>query len=159
MKPVAYQYATVQIVGTEMPVVLDGIPVVRRMERATIVKELLKHAIEMDSTEVDITSLASHVRLAEGDGHGSHGTVPIEGVDSPWNLRLDISREESHEARTDDVPPAEVVEEELGGGHCPSCARGVVALKGGDGFLSRGRRRLACPNCGWESPEWVKIER
>ena len=82
-----------------------------------------------------------------------------EGRNSPWNLRLDISREESHEARTDDVPPAEVVEEELGGGHCPSCARGVVASKGGDGFLSRGHRRLACPNCGWESPEWVRIER
>jgi hypothetical protein len=111
------------------------------------------------ATEVDVTSLANHVRLAEGDGHGSHGTVPVDGVDNPWNLRVDVSREDAHEGTTDDVPSADVVKEELRGGHCPGCDRGVMALKGGDGFLSRGRRRLACPNCGWESPEWVKVDR
>ena len=111
------------------------------------------------ATEVDVTSLANHVRLAEGDGHGSHGTIPIEGVDSPWNLRLDISRKDTHEATTDNAPPAEIVEEELREGHCPNCVRGVMALKGGDGFFSRSRRRLICPNCGWESPQWVKINR
>lgn len=44
---VAYQYATVQVVGDDIPIVLDAIPVVRGMTRATIVEELLDHATEM----------------------------------------------------------------------------------------------------------------
>ena len=104
---------------------------------------------------VDITRLASHVRLMDGDGHGSHGTTPVDGVDTPWQLRLDFSDRPDEEAA--DVPDVEYVTDELRHGRCPACERGAMGLKGGDGFLSSGRRRLACPNCGWESPEWVRI--
>lgn len=51
-KEVAYQYATVQIVGDGTPVILDAIPVLKGMERATIVEELLKHATEMVEIEL-----------------------------------------------------------------------------------------------------------
>ncbi|WP_199241422.1 hypothetical protein [Halorubrum sp. ARQ200] len=51
-REVAYWYATVQIVGDDTPVVLDAMPVVRGMERATIVEELLNHATEM--IEIDL---------------------------------------------------------------------------------------------------------
>lgn len=110
------------------------------------------------AAEVDVTSLANHVESEEGNGHGPQGTLPFDAVDNPWNLRVDVSRADAHEASDDTVPPVDVVEAELRRGRCPNCDRGVMALKGGDGFLSRGRRRLACPNCRWESPEWVRVE-
>jgi len=44
---VAYQYATIQVVGDDLPVVLDGIPVEKGMSRADIVEELLAEATEM----------------------------------------------------------------------------------------------------------------
>jgi putative transposase len=44
---VAYQYATIQVVGGDLPVVLDGIPVEKGMSRAEIVEELLAEATEM----------------------------------------------------------------------------------------------------------------
>jgi IS4 transposase len=44
---VAYQYATIQIVGNDMPVVLDSVPVVKGMARHEIVEELLKYSTEM----------------------------------------------------------------------------------------------------------------
>jgi hypothetical protein len=80
--------------------------------------------------------MAQHVKLAADEEHGPHGTMPERDVDNPWNLRLEDARR----------------------GRCPACEFGVLGLKGGDGFLSRGRRRLACTNCGWESPEWIEIE-
>lgn len=43
------------------------------------------------SATVEVTGLESHVRLFDGDGHGPHGTVPVDGVDNPWQLRLDVS--------------------------------------------------------------------
>lgn len=111
------------------------------------------------STEVDVVDLERHVRLMDGDGHGTHGTLPMDDVDNPWQLRLDVPDDPP---RPDDRPPGaptvEYVRDEVRRGRCPACDRGVMALKGGDGFLSRGRRRLACPNCGWESPEWIEIK-
>lgn len=109
--------------------------------------------------EVDVAGLATHVESEEGGGHGPQDTLPVENVDSPWNLRLDISSEDAPETTDEGVPSAQVVEESLRGGRCPNCKRGVVGLKGGKGFLSRGRRRVACPNCGWESPEWIEVDR
>ncbi|WP_435184757.1 hypothetical protein [Halobellus sp. EA9] len=106
--------------------------------------------------EVDVTSLKSHVRRMEGGGHVDHGTVPRERVDSPWNIRIETSPAEARADR-DSGLDAEYVEERIRRGRCPGCDLGVVGLKGGDGWLSSGRRRLACPNCGWESPEWVTI--
>ena len=44
---VAYQYATIQVVGQDMPFVLDGIPVTKGMRRDEIVEELLKRATNM----------------------------------------------------------------------------------------------------------------
>jgi putative transposase len=44
---VAYQYATVQIVGHDIPFVLDGVPVIKGMPRAEIVDELLNHTTDM----------------------------------------------------------------------------------------------------------------
>lgn len=44
---VAYQYATIQVVGDDLPVVLDGIPVEKGMSRAEIVAELLAEATGM----------------------------------------------------------------------------------------------------------------
>lgn len=44
---VAYQYATIQVVGDDLPIVLDAVPVVKGMSRREIVKELLEHATEM----------------------------------------------------------------------------------------------------------------
>lgn len=106
---------------------------------------------------VDVTSLEQHVRLLDGDGHGAHGTVPVDGVDNPWNLRLDTSETPSADGDPDgDVPPVEVVEEARRG-RCPACEFGALGFKGGDGWFRSGRRRLACPTCGWESPEWLKI--
>jgi hypothetical protein len=109
--------------------------------------------------EVDVTGLAAHVESEAGGGHGPQGTVPVEDVDSPWNLRLDVSSEDAPGATESGEPSARVVEESLRGGRCPNCKRGVVGLKGGEGLLSRGHRRVACPNCGWESPEWVQVDR
>lgn len=107
---------------------------------------------------VDVVSLENHVRTRADDGHGERGTVPVDGVDNPWNLRLDISDPTDGRPRDGpDVPTVEYVRNEVLRGRCPACERGILGLKGGDGFLSRGRRRLACPNCGWESPEWIEI--
>lgn len=44
---VAYQYATIQIVGNDMPVVLDSVPVVKGMARHEIVEEMLQYSTEM----------------------------------------------------------------------------------------------------------------
>ena len=44
---VAYQYATIQLVGTDLPIVLDAVPVVKGMSREEIVVELLTHTTEM----------------------------------------------------------------------------------------------------------------
>ncbi|MFB6353304.1 MAG: hypothetical protein ABEJ92_04395 [Halobacteriales archaeon] len=109
---------------------------------------------------VDVTSLERHVRLFDGDGHGPHGEVPVEGVDNPWALRVDVDEARASDdaaGEPGDVPPVEAVAERVRGGWCPRCATGGLGLKGGDGFLARGRRRLACPHCGWESPEWVRV--
>lgn len=110
------------------------------------------------STIVGIASLERHVRLAEGGGHGSHGSVPIEGVDNPWQLRLDVA-DPSGDTPGDVAeksPDVDVVASARRG-QCPSCELGGLGLKGGDGRFSSGRRRLVCPNCGWESPEWINI--
>lgn len=105
------------------------------------------------SAVVDVTSLEHHVRQFDGDGHGPHGTVPVDGVDDPWQLRLDGSDAPSADA----VPSVDLVLERTGGGRCPNCDRGPLGLKGGDAWLASGRRRLACQHCGWESPAWLKI--
>jgi len=105
---------------------------------------------------VGIDRLADHVRLREGEGHGSSGTTPVDHVDNPWNVRVDVD-DPPADGSDPGVPDVEYVRGEIRHGRCPACERGVMALKGGDGFLSSGRRRLACPNCGWESPEWVTI--
>lgn len=105
-------------------------------------------------TSMDVTRIARHVRLADDDEHGAHGTVPDAEVDTPWNLRLEFD-----DATVDGdgtLDPA-TIESQVRRGRCPACDRGVMAMKGGDGFLSSGRRRLACPNCGWETPEWIRI--
>lgn len=110
------------------------------------------------SVSIDVVSLHNHVRASDDAGHGEQGTVPFEGSDNPWNLRLNVSV--PREAETDppsDVPTVEYVRDEVRRGRCPACERGVLGLKGGDGIFSRGRRRLACPNCAWESPEWIEI--
>lgn len=49
---VAYQYATIQVVGDDIPVVLDSVPVVKGMARHEIVDELLEHATEMVDIEL-----------------------------------------------------------------------------------------------------------
>lgn len=105
---------------------------------------------------MDVTRVARHVQLASDEDHGPYGTVPESDIDSPWNLRLEFSARVSDAAGTGAFE-AEEIREEVRRGRCPSCDVGVMALKGGDGFLSRGRRRLACPSCGWETPEWVEI--
>lgn len=105
---------------------------------------------------VDVTRVARHVQLASDEAHGPYGTVPDSDVDSPWNLRLAFSDHES-DADGDGAFEAGEIRDEVRRGRCPSCDLGVMALKGGDGFLSRGRRRLACASCGWETPEWVEV--
>lgn len=110
------------------------------------------------SMSVAVTSLQRHVRLADGDGHGPHGTVPVDGVDNPWRVRLDVSAPpgERQEA-TGDVPSVDYVADRTQRGRCPNCELGVLGLKGGSGRFSTGHRRLACTSCGWESPEWVNV--
>lgn len=105
---------------------------------------------------MDITRLAQHVKLAADEDHGPHGTVPERDMDNPWNLRLDFS-EEDREPDSEDTLRAELIKEDVRRGRCPACDLGIMGTKGGDGFLSSGRRRLACMNCGWESPEWITI--
>lgn len=107
---------------------------------------------------VEVTQLADHVRMLDGDGHGPHGTTPVDHVDNPWNLRIDVDEKSSPRGDTE-LPDVEYVENEIRRGRCPACDRGAMALKGGDGFFSSGHRRLACPNCGWESPEWITIKK
>lgn len=109
------------------------------------------------SATVDVTSLEHHVRLYDGDGHGPHGTVPVDGVDNPWGLRLDYSDAPAARSAGDGVPPVDHVVDRSRRGWCPNCDRGTLGFKGGTGWLSSGRRRLACPNCGWESPDWIRI--
>lgn len=109
------------------------------------------------SDTVDVTHLERHVRLRDGDGHGRHGTIPVEGFDNPWSLRLDTSDGPDRET-DEEVPEVDHVVDDVRRGRCPACELGVLGLGGGDGWFSRGRRRLVCPNCGWESPEWVTIK-
>ncbi|MFB6207273.1 MAG: hypothetical protein ABEJ05_12185 [Haloglomus sp.] len=106
---------------------------------------------------VDITQLADHVRLRDDESHGPHDTTPVDHLDNPWNLRVDVADDAAESDRDPQAPDVEYVGDEVRRGRCPACERGTVALKGGDGFLSSGPRRLACPNCGWESPEWISI--
>jgi len=108
------------------------------------------------SVTVDVISLETHVRSMDDEAHGSQGSVPVQGVDNPWNLRVDVSGSRDGDPRGD-VPAAEYVADEVRKGRCPACERGILGLKGGDGFLSSGHRRLACPNCRWESPEWIEV--
>lgn len=105
---------------------------------------------------MDVTRLSRHVRLAADDVHGPYGSVPDAGFDNPWNLRLEFS--ETGQETAEGSPDVDAIRTRVRRGRCPSCDLGVLGQKGGDGFLSRGRRRLACPNCGWESPEWIEIE-
>jgi putative transposase len=46
-REVAYQYATIQVVGNDLPIVLDSIPVTKGMPRAMIVHELLRYSTDM----------------------------------------------------------------------------------------------------------------
>lgn len=106
---------------------------------------------------VDVTRLVAHVRLADDDAHGSHGTVPERDLDTPWNLRIDFADEERTAGPEEEVKVA-VIKDRVRRGRCPTCEVGLMGLKGGDGFLSSGRRRLACMSCGWESPEWIRVD-
>lgn len=108
------------------------------------------------SDTMDITRLQHHIRIEDGDGHGEHGSLPVDNVDNPWGLR--VSADPPSDGEPDgEVPNAEYVAAETRRGRCPACTRGILGLKGGDGWLSSGRRRLACINCGWESPAWVAV--
>jgi DNA-directed RNA polymerase subunit RPC12/RpoP len=109
------------------------------------------------SATVDVMGLESHVRLFDGDGHGDYGSIPVDGVDNPWQLRLDFSGAPDPSDHLDDVPPVDLAIDRSANGRCPSCDRGPLGLKGGSGWLSSGPRRLACQHCGWESPEWLRI--
>jgi len=110
------------------------------------------------SAIVDVTSLEQHVRTFDGDGHGPHDTVPVDGVDNPWQLRLDYCSAPSPDTESaDDVPSVEHIVNRSRRGRCPACDDGVLGFKGGSGFFSSGRRRLACPNCGWQSPDWITV--
>jgi hypothetical protein len=40
---------------------------------------------------VTVNRLSRHVRLTADDDHSPHGTVPDSDVDSPWNLRVNVS--------------------------------------------------------------------
>lgn len=112
------------------------------------------------SVSVDVVSLENHVREMDDDEHGERGAVPMDAPDNPWNLRLDVSDPPDRDAGAGpDAPAVRYVEDEVRRGRCPACDRGVLGLKGGDGLFSSGRRRLACPNCSWESPEWIEIDR
>lgn len=108
---------------------------------------------------VDVTGLERHVRMFDGDGHGAYGSVPVDEVDNPWHLRLDFSDAPDDGSDGGQEPPVATVIDRARRGWCPNCEMGVLGTKGGEGLLSRGRRRLACINCGWESPEWVRIRR
>lgn len=109
------------------------------------------------SVALDVVSLEHHVRSMDDEQHGPQGSVPVDGVDNPWNLRVEVSQSRDRDADETDVPSAEYIANEARRGRCPACERGILGLKGGDGFLSSGHRRLACPNCRWESPEWIDI--
>lgn len=106
---------------------------------------------------VGVSGLERHVRLLDDEPHGAHGSVPEEWMDNPWHLRLDVSEAPADGDADAGGPTVADVVAEARRGYCPACERGVLGLKGGDGLFSRGRRRLACPDCGWESPEWVKV--
>lgn len=105
---------------------------------------------------VDVARMVRHVRLAADDDHGPYGAVPERDLGNPWNLRLDFA--DGDERTAEATLKAEVIKEDVRRGRCPACELGVMALKGGDGILSTGPRRLACPSCGWESPEWIEVE-
>lgn len=106
------------------------------------------------TARIAVSQLERHVRMYEEDGHGSHGTVPMDGVDNPWNLRIDTT---DRPADADEIPSVDFVEDDVRQGRCPACDMGVLGFKGGDGIIFSSRRRLACIACGWESPEWLKI--
>jgi hypothetical protein len=109
------------------------------------------------SARVEITRMVEHVQLAEDNDHDDLGSVPERDLDNPWNLRVSFDDD-----ATDDyqrrVIEADVIKDHVRRGRCPACEFGVMGLKGGDGFLTSGRRRLACPSCGWETPEWVSVD-
>lgn len=106
---------------------------------------------------VPVTRLFRHVRELSDDDHGDHGTLPDpELVDSPWSSRVSFA-DDARALERDDAEIA-VIKRNVARGRCPACDRGAMALKGGDGLFASGRRRFACPNCGWESPEWVEVD-
>ncbi|MGN8216624.1 hypothetical protein [Halococcus salifodinae] len=70
---VAYQYATVQVVGQDMPFVLDAIPVTKGMKRDKIVKDLLEHATDM--VDIDLVLMDR-----EFDNDAVKGVCEIYGV-------------------------------------------------------------------------------
>ena len=77
-------------------------------------------------------------------------SVPTEGEEGMGEGQM--GEEQMGEDPTEegaDVPSVEYVRSEVRRGRCPACELGFLGLKGGDGILSRGRRRLACLNCGW----------
>jgi len=102
--------------------------------------------------EVDVAGLATHVESEEGGGHGPQDTLPVENVDSPWNLRLDISSEDAPETTDEGVPSAQVVEESLRGGRCPNCKRGVVGTERRRGLSLAGPQTSSLPELRMGEP-------
>lgn len=79
-----FQYATVQIVGDDVPIVLDVLPVKRGMTRARIVDELLKeakHLIRIDEVQMD-REFENPDTIGKVEKHGMVYRTPVKRTPS-----------------------------------------------------------------------------
>ncbi|ELY32590.1 transposase IS4 family protein [Natrialba magadii ATCC 43099] len=89
---VYYQWATIQIVGYDIPLVLDAIPVKRGMKRADIVDSLLENALDL----VDDIELVMMDREFDNDGVkdacDKHGVYYLNGARKRQSERATCTR-------------------------------------------------------------------
>lgn len=109
---VAYQYATVQVVGDDIPFVLDAIPVVKGMSRAEIVDELLTHATEMVNIDLVVMDREFDNAAVKDacDRHDVYYLNPsrmhrAEKLTARRLARQDITMHVETSAAADDGPP------------------------------------------------------
>ena len=96
-REVAYQYATIQLVGTDLPIVLDAVPVVKGMSRGEIVAELLSHTTEM--VNIDLVLMDREFQHDEiksvCENHGVHYLNPSRMQRDEKLTAKEIAREDT----------------------------------------------------------------
>jgi len=130
---VYYQWATIQIVGYDIPLVLDAIPVKRGMTRADIVDNLLGNALDL----VDDIELVMMDREFDSEGVkdacDNHGVCYLNGARKRESEKATCTRLR-RSGKT-----VHIEEESVSSG--PTRKRMYLPSSADDGFRGRGRGR------------------